>query len=324
MQRILSLLFLVLALASCHRDRPQCTEFWSSPDIDSVTFRQEHHFWKNFNFVATDSIPLEPTLPGQVAGIFFPDSLSLIADDQMVVADIAIVSAEDGDSVWVMLARDQQTMGWVSEQMLLERAVPDNRVSRFINYFSDVRILLFLAILSLGFALFLIQRFRKEHFLIVHFNDIRSFYPTLLCLCMSGLAALYGSIQNFCPEVWKEFFFYPTLNPFGQPRVIMLFLGGVWALIIVFFAVVDDIRKQPNVVNGMSYMISLCGVCMTLYLFFSVSVQYIIGYPVLLLYWGFALYRHLHHNSAPYICGNCGAPLHSLGKCPSCGAINEA
>ena len=290
MRSILFLLFAVCAMVSCHRDRPQCTEFWHTSGIDSVAFRQQHHFWKNFNFVATDSIPLEASLPGEVASIFVPDSAILETDDQVVVTDIAIVPADVEDSVWVMVARDQMTMGWVHEQTLLERAVPDNGVSRFIHHFSDSRILLFLSCLCLAFILFIVQRFRREHFLIVHFNDIRSFYPTLLCLCMSGLAAFYGSIQNFQPEVWKEFFFYPTLNPFGQPRVIMLFLIGVWALLVIFIAVVDDIRKQPDVVNGVSYMISLCGVCMSLYLFFSVSVQYYIGYPLLLLYWAFSLF----------------------------------
>lgn len=323
MRRILFLLLSVLFMASCHRDRPQCIDLWSTTGIDSIEFRQQHHFWKNFNFVATDSIPLEPSVPGELASIFMPDSVALATDDQVVVANIAVVPSDSIDSVWVMVARDQMTMGWVRESTLLERAVPDNVVSRFINRFSDSRFLVFLTCLCLAFALFIIQRFRREHFLIVHFNDIRSFYPTFLCLCMSGLAAFYGSIQNFCPEVWKEFFFYPTFNPFGQPRVIMLFLMGVWSLLIIFIAVVDDLRKQPDVVNGVSYMISLCGVCMTLYLFFSVSVQYYIGYPLLLCYWGFALYRHWSRNTSPYICGKCGTPLHTLGKCPKCGAVNE-
>ena len=323
MRSILFLLFAVCAMVSCHRDRPQCTEFWHTSGIDSVAFRQQHHFWKNFNFVATDSIPLEASLPGEVASIFVPDSAILETDDQVVVTDIAIVPADVEDSVWVMVARDQMTMGWVHEQTLIERAVPDNGVSRFIQHFCDSRILLFLSCLCLAFILFIVQRFRREHFLIVHFNDIRSFYPTLLCLCMSGLAAFYGSIQNFQPEVWKEFFFYPTLNPFGQPRVIMLFLIGVWALLVIFIAVIDDIRKQPDVVNGVSYMIALFGGWMSLYLFFSVSVQYYIGYPLLMIYWAFALHRHLRHNTAPYVCGACGAPLHTLGECPNCGSINE-
>lgn len=321
--RLLSLLLLVLSMASCRRDHPQCVDPWATAGIDSVAFRHDHHYWKNFNLVVTDSIPLEACIPGEMASIFAPDSIVLHADDEIVVANLAIVPADSIDSIWVMVARDQLSMGWVREACLLERSVPDNVISRFIHQFSDSRFLVLLTCLCLAFGVFIIQRFRKEHFLLVHFNDIRSFYPTLLCLSMSCAAAFYGSIQNFCPEVWKEFFFHPSLNPLGQPRVIMLFLLNVWFLVVVFVAVVDDMRKQPDVVNGVSYMISLCGFCMSLYLFFSVSVQYYVGYVVLPAYWAFALHRYFRHNTILYYCGHCGEPLHTLGKCPKCGAVNE-
>ena len=324
LSRLLLLLLAVLSLQSCRRDHPQCIDPWATTGIDSVAFRKDHHYWKNYNLVVTDSVPLLVSVPGEVASIFAPDSSVLMSDDEIVVANLAIVPTDTPDSVWVMVARDQQTMGWVREQQLMERSIPDHPISRFIHQFSDSRFLVFLTCLCLAFGVFIVQRFRKEHFLIVHFNDIRSFYPTLLCLGMSGAAAFYGSIQNFCPEVWKEFFFHPTLNPFGQPRVILLFLANVWFLVVVFIAVIDDIRKQPDVVNGVSYMISLCGFCMSLYLFFSVSVQYYVGYVLLLLYWAFALHRYIRHNTILYYCGHCGAPLHTLGKCPKCGAENEA
>ena len=197
LSRLLLLLLAVLSLQSCRRDHPQCIDPWATTGIDSVAFRKDHHYWKNYNLVVTDSVPLLVSVPGEVASIFAPDSSVLMSDDEIVVANLAIVPTDTIDSVWVMVARDQQTMGWVREQQLMERSIPDHPISRFIHQFSDSRFLVFLTCLCLAFGVFIVQRFRKEHFLIVHFNDIRSFYPTLLCLGMSGAAAFYGSLQPF-------------------------------------------------------------------------------------------------------------------------------
>ncbi len=323
MRKLLLLFTFLIALVSCTHEKPQCVDPWATTGVDSVSFRKDHHYWKNYNLIAFDSIALESAIPGAVSSIYTSDSAAVGDYDEIVVANVAIVPEDSIDSVWIMVARDQMTMGWVRESELKEKSYPDNLISSFIHHFSDARILVLLICLSLAFAIFLFHTFRKERFLMVHFNDIHSFYPTLLCLTMSGSAALYGSVQHYWPGVWEEFYYHPTLNPFGQPTVIMIFLFSVWLMLIILIAVAEDLRRQPKGVNGISYMISLGGVCMILYLFFSLTVQYYIGYICLALYWCFALYRHWTNNSAHYRCGNCGSALHELGRCPRCGAINE-
>ena len=45
-----------------------------------------------------------------------------------------IQPADSVDSVWVKVARDQETMGWVHEKELLEKVVPVDSVSQFIHF----------------------------------------------------------------------------------------------------------------------------------------------------------------------------------------------
>ena len=68
---------------------------------------------------------------------------------------------------------------------------------------------------------------------------------------------------------------------------------------------------------------SLLGVCMVLYLFFSLTTPCYLGYPCLVAYWAFALTRYLRHRSPRYVCGRCGRRINRLGRCPHCGAVNE-
>lgn len=323
MRKLLLIIISLLFLVGCEDEKPQCIDPWATTGVNADSFRIKHHYWKNYNFITTDSLPLTSHIPGEPGTIYTRDSSVVGRYDQLVVANVVYVPTDSVDSVWVMVARDQVTMGWVRETELLVNTVPDNIISRFISRFSDSRFLVLFTCIAFGFLFFILQRFRKERFLMVHLNDICSFYPTMLCLTMSLSASFYGTIQTFWPEVWKEFYFHPSFNPFGQPRVIMFFLLSVWAILIVAIAVIEDLRKQPKVVNAISYMISLNGVCMILYLVFSISVQYYFGYALLVLYWIFAIRRHWVTNHASYCCGNCGHALRQKGCCPHCGAINE-
>lgn len=324
--RLLYIILYIMSLTlltACSHEKPQCVDPWATTEVDETTFVRDHHYWKNANFVMDDTLALLSYVPGRLSSIYTRDSAMLQYRDEVVVADIAIVPDDSIDSVWVMVARDQMTMGWVSERDFLQASVPDHTISRFISGFSDSRLLVLLACLSAGFIFFLIQRFRRERFLIVHFNDVRSVYPTLLCLTVSASAAIYGSIQHFWPSIWVEYYFHPTLNPFGQSEVIMVFLLSVWAIIIVLVAVLEDLRKLPNVINNVSYIFSLLGVCMVLYFVFSISVQYYLGYALLLCYWTFAILCHWRNNHTEYRCGNCGSAMRERGRCGHCGAINE-
>lgn len=322
--RITHLLPLLLfILAACGHERPQCIDTWTTTGVDEAEFTAEHHYWKNFNFVTTDSLCLQSCIPGEVASIYVRDSAVLVEGDEIVVANVAFVPSDSIDSVWIMVAKDQITMGWVHEGELLNTVVPDNPVSRFIAWFSDSRTLVVLAFLALAFVFILIRRFRRQRIYIVHFHDIRSFYPTLLCLTTSASASLYGTLQHCSPEAWREFYFHPTLNPFGQPPLLMTFLFSVWAILIVAIAVVDDLRKQPHLADAASYLTMLGGVCIVLYLVFSLTVHHLFGYVLLFVYWIFALWRHWVGNHAAYRCGRCGSAMREPGRCPHCGTLNE-
>ncbi len=313
-----------MIFTACQHDQPLVQDPWSITKVDSTQFVREHHFWKGFNFLVTDSMALSSALPGEVGSIFVRDSTWVIDDDPLVVVNLASVPNDSIDSMWVMVAKDPQTLGWVRRSELHQCAVPDNTISRCIHAFSDVRLLVLLCSLSAALLLFFIQRLRHARIQIVHFNDIQSFYPTLLCIVVSGSAVLYGALQQFAPEVWEEFYYHPTLNLFArEPLSLRIFIISLWTMLIVGIAVVDDLRKQPGVVDGVAYLAALSGVCMVLYLFFTLSVHLYIGYPLLLGYWVFALRRHFFHNSTRFRCGHCGNALHHVGKCPYCGAVNE-
>ena len=321
---ILLLLGCLLLMVGCRDTRPRMITFGESDELDSVAFARTHHYWKNYNFLTLDSIDLSPSDPSGVIGAYGADSVHLGPSDAIVVANVANVPTDSIDSTWVMVARDAETMGWVRERDLLPHVVPDQFVTRFIHAFSLGRTWVVLAFVGLALLFLVVQNLRRGRLQMVHYNDIKSFYPTLLCLVVSSSAVLYGALQQFAPEMWQEFYFHPTLNPFAPIAwPLRLFLFSLWAMAVVGIAAVDDVRKLPGVVDDVAYLAVLAGVCMVLYLFFSLSVHIYVGYPLLLAYWIFALRRHFRFTSAPYRCARCGEALHAKGRCPACGAIND-
>jgi len=147
---------------------------------------------------------------------------------------------------------------------------------------------------------------RRKRFHIVHFDDIGSCYPTLLCLTLSGAATLYASMQNFVPDTWTEFYFHPTLNPFGLPFILGLFVASVWLIVILAIASVEDVCRQLPFQEAMLYLFALLGVCAGCYLFFSLTTLYYLGYPFFLFYVGWALWRYFRYARCPYVCGRWG------------------
>lgn len=314
-------------LTACYYPAPDKTAGWAVTtrgSVDSVSFRTTHHYWRNYNFaVSADSLVLLTQKPGADEWSGTADSVSVMRKQPLVVADVIYVPADTIDSVWVKVARDQLTQGWIRESRLLQGTIPDDPISHFIHKFSAGKMSYALVCLAIALLLFIIQTYRHKRFHIVHFHDIRSFYPTLLCLTVSGSAALYGSMQHFVPSTWVEFYFHPTLNPFGLPFILSLFISSVWIMVVLTIAVADTLRHQPDIGSVLAYMASLLMTCTVLYLVFSLSVQIYIGYPLLLLYWYLALRLHLKNNRVGYLCGNCGEPIANKGRCPHCGAINE-
>lgn len=322
MQRIRGYIILIFAflLTACYNNGPQTPDAWdlTEKQLDSISFSTTHHYSQNYNFVVkSKSLPLSDQ-PGNLAF----DTIYVMRGEQLVVADIQTISTDSIDSIWVKVARDQLTQGWIRESEMLEGVSPDDSISQFIDFFSNTHLLIFMAFLIVVTVAYGLYRLNRRNAYIVHFNDIDTFYPTLLCLMVASSATLYASIQMFGAESWRHFYYHPSLNPFALPWHLALFVASVWAIIIIAVAAVDDVLHHLSGADALLYIGGLAGVCAVDYVVFSVSTLYYIGYPLLIAYVVFALYRYVHQAHYRFTCGNCGTLLSKKGRCPHCGAMN--
>lgn len=307
MRRLVSLLFLALLLCGCYNRGPITPDAWdlTRQQLDSISFYTTHHYTQNFNFVVTgDSLvvvaqqPEDMAVPDVVSveiqtesGKYHKDSITLFRNERIVVADIKTVPSDTIDSVWVKVARDQLTFGWVHESELLSKVSPDDPISQFIDFFSDAHLLIFLAFCVVVVAAYGIRRLLRRGAKIVHFNDIPSFYPTALCLLVASSAVLYSSIQLFGAETWRHFYYHPSLNPFALPFWLGVFVSSVWAIVIVAIATVDDVTRQLPLGASILYLSGLGAICAVCYVVFSITTLYYVGYPLLIAYYVFAFRR---------------------------------
>ena len=324
------LVFLILSLSGCYHDKggKKATRYASAAATDSIALRQgpeRRCYSRNFNFVVKDdSIPLISQQPEETLNGLLTDTLYVKKNDRLVVADIRVMPGDRYDSVWVQVARDQATIGWVHESLLLKNAVPDDPISQFISTFSDTHLLIFLVVISIISISYSLRIMLKKNAYIVHFNDIGSIYPTLLCVTVAVAATFYSSIQKFTPEIWQRFYFHPSLNPFALPLVLGVFISSVWAILLLSIATFDDVKNQLPLPQAILYLCGTAAICAANYIVFSITTLYYAGYPLLLAYILFAAHRYLRATTAyKYVCGNCGHRLKSKGVCPHCGANND-
>ena len=323
--KLLLLVLAVLMLQGCYRQESPTPDGWSPTEeqVDSISFYTTHHYTQNYNFVVTaDSLQLIVQQPSEAVSGMLVDTISVQQADRLVVADIVTLSVDTIDSVWVQVARDQQTIGWVHERDMLQKVAPDNPISRFIDFFSNTHLLIMMGVVVLCMAMYVVSRLYINHSKIVHFRDIESFYPTLLTLLVSASAVFYSTIQLVNPESWRHFYYHPTLNPLSVPLHLGLFLVSVWAIIVVAIAALYDIRNLLPSWQALLYVLGLAAVCSVDYVVFSVTTLYYIGYLLFFLYALFALWRYFRFSRANYVCGNCGRNIHQKGICPHCGAMN--
>ena len=301
------IVLLPLLLTGCYNRGPITPDAWdlTAQQLDSISFYTTHHYTQNYNFVVTgDSLvvvaqqPEDMAIPDVVSseietvGVEMQkDSITLRKNEHIVVADIKTVPADTIDSIWVKVARDQLTFGWIHENELLTKVSPDDPISQFIDFFSDAHLLIFLAFCVIVVAAYGVRRLMKRGAKIVHFNDIPSFYPTTLCLLVASSAVLYSSIQLFGPESWRHFYYHPSLNPFALPLHLGLFVSSVWAIVIVAIATVDDVTKKLPLGGAILYLSGLTAVCAVCYVVFSITTLYYLGYPLLIAYYVFAIKR---------------------------------
>ena len=261
-------------LCSCYNQGPITSDAWNLTEqqLDSISFYTTHHYTQGYNFVVkrdslkileqqNEMMPVPDILTAEITAgeetmpmLSLVDSITLRRHDHLVVADIRTVPTDSIDSVWVKVARDQLTFGWVRESDLLSAVSPDDPISQFIDFFSDSHLLIFLAFCALVGGAYGVRRLLRKGAKIVHFNDIPSFYPTLLCLLVAASAVLYSSIQLFAPEMWRHFYYHPSLNPYALPWHLGLFVIFVWGLLIVAIATVDDVYHHLPLGESILYL----------------------------------------------------------------------
>ena len=279
---------------------------------DSLEFRLLHHYTNNFNFVVkADSLVLIPR-EDKLA-----DTSRVRKNDRIAVADI-----RESDTIWIKVARDQFTMGWISEDELLQGVVPDDPISQVIDVLTSSRYIWMTVVVVLGLLGFVLKR-RGKQLQIFRFDEMDSFYPTLFLILVTLVACLYVSIQHFAPEFWQEYYFHPTLNPLILPPVMAILLTLVWIVIIVFIAMLVDVYHHFYFFPGLMYILEMLGAAMISYLVIKWTTSFYVGYALLAAYIIFLLWIYIKYIRCKFVCGSCGRLIKAKGVCPYCGKINK-
>ncbi|WP_308763388.1 hypothetical protein [uncultured Bacteroides sp.] len=312
---ILGVVCLLLCVTACHyRTSLSSVEKESSKDSVAAVVR-ERPYALNSNFrVTTDTLWLHQ-LP-------LLDSIPVREGDELVVAEITARKEMEGDSVWVKVARDQETIGWVPERQLLSHIVPVDPISRCIHLFSNSHALPFFLVLAVFFLCFVYRALRRKQIKLIWLNDIDSVFPITLSWLMAAAATLYNSMQHFVPETWERYYYDPSLNPFDLPFVLGLFVLSVFLILLLGVALLDDLFHQTTMEVAFFYLLGLASCCIFLYIFFTYLWVYL-AYVAFIAYSVWCVRRLRKANSYPYACGACGAKMRSKGICPHCGALNE-
>lgn len=298
--KLACLLCMFLMLSGCYHRRTYHQQHaalveYSDKQLDSISFSTTHHYSNKYNFtVFKDSLELIAQQPEEFLSGLHIDSFAVAKNCLLVVTDIRMVPQDSIDSVWVQLATEENRFGWTRESRMLPQVVPDDPISQFIMTFSNIHLLIFLVIFILITVAYLMRKIFHSNGKIVHFNDIDSPYPTALVLIVSVSATFYATIQTFEPEMWRQFYFHPTLNPFAVPHVLGFFLATAWAILIVGLACVDEVIHRLPLGDGILYLGGLLGVCALDYIIFSVLTLYYIGYVLLVAYFLFAIHSYHH------------------------------
>ncbi len=309
---LIPFLFLLALLAACHYRPMYIPESGEEGDSARINTRA---YALNSNFqVEADTLWLH-VLP-------FMDTVALVQGDEVVVAEFDVHPQDSVDSVWVKVARDQETIGWIQEHRLLENIVPVDPISRFIHLFSNAHTLPFFLVLAVFFLWFVYRAVRRKQIKLIWLNDIDSVFPLLLSLLMAIAATTYNSIQHFVPETWERYYYEPTLNPFDVPFILGFFIVCVWLIVLVGVAVLDDLFHQTKAEVAFFYLVGLVSCCIFIYVFFTYLNIYI-AYVCLAAYGAGCIRWFCKSDRYPYVCGACGAKMRAKGICPHCGALNE-
>lgn len=249
----------------------------SPQQVDSIVFRLTHHYSNNFNFIVkADSLILTPR-----EGDVIQDTCRVYDGDVIAVAEIKSLPNDTIDSIWVKVAHDQSTMGWLPEKELLKGTTPDDAISQLLDVMSSSRAIWMSALIVLGIVALFLRNNKTKKPQLLKFDEMASPYPILFIMLIAIMASVYASIQNFVPEFWQEFYYHPTLNPLILPPIMAVLVVLMWLVIITFIAVIDEVYHHFYIVPGITYLVELCGLSMLIYLLVSWTTLIYVGYPLL-------------------------------------------
>ena len=279
---------------------------------DSLEFRLLHHYTYNYNFVVkADTLQLIPREDET------NEVCCIRKGDRIAVADI-----RELDTIWIKVARDQFTMGWITEDELLRGVVPDDPISQVIDSLTVSRSIWMSILIVLGVVGFFLKRRGLHQLQLFQFDEMDSFYPTLFLILVASLGCLYVSIQTDAPEFWQEYYFHPTLNPLILPPLMTALVTLMWAVIIVFIAMLIEVYHRFDFFQGLIYVLELVGVAMVSYLIISWTTTIYVGYGLLAIYIIVLLWIYFKYIRCSYVCGFCGRAIRRKGTCPHCGKEN--
>lgn len=244
--------------------------------VDSLIFRVEHHYTINSNFIVkSDSLMLLPR-----EGDLMQDTCFVYDGDLVAVA----ATSWQTDTLWVKVAHDQKTMGWIPEQELLRGVTPADDISVLLDVLTGSRSVWMSLLAAIGIVLLVVRRERSIIVSASSTRQMRSPYPHLFLALVALMAALYASIQNFVPEFWQEYYFHPTLNPLILPPVMALLMTIVWLVVLTTIAVIDEIYHNFYFSDGVAFFLELMGIGMVVYLIVGWTTLYYIGYIILIAF----------------------------------------
>lgn len=273
-KHIVFLMLSVLMLAGCVEQKEAKTRYYG----DSYNF-----------IVKADSMQLLRFLSSESS--LYQDTLYVYEGERVAVADILTSDSLQikNDTAWVQLMRDESTFGWVEEMKMREQVVPADPISQAIATFSDAHFNVFVVLIAAIIVVYFVRKKYKNKVPLVHFNDIPTAYPAVLCMMMSTAATLYATIQMFDFEGWQYYYYHPTINPFAEQGVIAWFLTLVWVIIIMAVACISEVVNRLKLLDSIVYLLGLFAVCCLDYIIFSKLTLCYIGYPLLVAYFVFAI-----------------------------------
>ena len=232
---------------------------------DSLEFRFAHHYTVNYNFsIKADSLPLVSYESDII------DTCYLRKGDIVAVAEIR---QQSPDTVWIKVFRDQLTMGWVPESVLLDSATPDDGISKILDRMTWSRGVWMSILILLGVVGFMDRRNLSHRLQVFRFAEMDRFFPICFLFLIAILAITYSCIQAFTPEYWQEYYFHPTLNPFILPTLMGCLVGLVWLIIIIFIALIIEVYENFYFRQGITYLLEIVGMAMAEYLILSLVIS---------------------------------------------------